>query len=70
MAPGHMIPMVDTAKLFDSHGACATMVTTSANALVQPAIDSFNLHSGRHQHQIALELILRLGLASPTAAKT
>ncbi|CAJ1809076.1 unnamed protein product [Sphenostylis stenocarpa] len=40
-APGHMIPMVDTARLFAKHGVSVTIVTTLANALTfQKAIDS------------------------------
>ncbi|KAJ1387598.1 UDP-glucuronosyl/UDP-glucosyltransferase [Sesbania bispinosa] len=39
--PGHMIPMVDTARLFAKHGASVTIITTQANALTfQKAIDS------------------------------
>ncbi|XP_027352831.1 soyasapogenol B glucuronide galactosyltransferase-like [Abrus precatorius] len=40
-APGHMIPMVDTARVFAKHGANVTIITTHANALTfQKAIDS------------------------------
>nr|UXY92005.1 UDP-glycosyltransferase UGT7 [Glycyrrhiza glabra] len=39
--PGHMIPMIDTARLFAKHGASVTIITTHANALTfQKAIDS------------------------------
>ncbi|XP_057435314.1 soyasapogenol B glucuronide galactosyltransferase-like [Lotus japonicus] len=39
--PGHMIPMVDTARLFAKHGVSVTIITTHANALTfQEAIDS------------------------------
>ncbi|KAL2330643.1 hypothetical protein Fmac_018224 [Flemingia macrophylla] len=39
--PGHMIPMVDTARLFAKHGVSVTIITTPANALTfQKAIDS------------------------------
>ncbi|WVZ06683.1 hypothetical protein V8G54_020029 [Vigna mungo] len=38
--PGHMIPMVDTARLFAKHGASATIIATQANALTfQKAIE-------------------------------
>ncbi|TKY65748.1 Soyasapogenol B glucuronide galactosyltransferase [Spatholobus suberectus] len=39
--PGHMNPMVDTARLFAKHGVCVIIITTPANALTfQKAIDS------------------------------
>ncbi|KAJ6847156.1 scopoletin glucosyltransferase-like [Iris pallida] len=39
MSPGHMIPMVDMAKLFSRHGASATIVTTPGNEpLVRPSV--------------------------------
>ncbi|XLR28269.1 hypothetical protein HN51_041592 [Arachis hypogaea] len=39
--PGHMIPMVDSARLFARHGASSTIITTQANASTfQKAIDS------------------------------
>ncbi|XP_027352707.1 soyasapogenol B glucuronide galactosyltransferase-like [Abrus precatorius] len=39
--PGHMNPMVDTARLFAKHGVSATIITTHANALTfQKAINS------------------------------
>ncbi|KAG4922205.1 soyasapogenol B glucuronide galactosyltransferase-like [Glycine soja] len=38
--PGHMIPMVDTARVFAKHGVSVTIITTPANALTfQKAID-------------------------------
>nr|UXY92003.1 UDP-glycosyltransferase UGT5 [Glycyrrhiza glabra] len=41
LTPGHMNPMVDTARLFAKHGASVTIITTKANALTfQKAIDS------------------------------
>ncbi|KAJ6849578.1 scopoletin glucosyltransferase-like [Iris pallida] len=40
LAPGHMIPMTDLAKLLAGRGVKATIVTTTANASrVQPALD-------------------------------
>ncbi|XP_020234971.1 soyasapogenol B glucuronide galactosyltransferase [Cajanus cajan] len=40
-APGHMNPMVDTARLFAKHGVSVTIITTPANASTfQKAIDS------------------------------
>ncbi|RDY02481.1 Soyasapogenol B glucuronide galactosyltransferase, partial [Mucuna pruriens] len=39
--PGHMNPMVDTARLFARHGVSVTIITTPVNALnFQKAIDS------------------------------
>ncbi|KAF8377583.1 hypothetical protein HHK36_030965 [Tetracentron sinense] len=59
MAPGHMMPMVDMARLFAARGVKVTIITTTMNALLfQNAVDR-DINSGR---QIALE-ILRL----PTA---
>ncbi|XP_015971503.1 soyasapogenol B glucuronide galactosyltransferase-like [Arachis duranensis] len=41
LTPGHMNPMVDTARLFAKHGANVTIITTQTNALtIQKAIDS------------------------------
>ncbi|XP_029130503.1 soyasapogenol B glucuronide galactosyltransferase-like [Cajanus cajan] len=46
--PGHMIPMVDTARLFAKHGVSVTIITTPANALTfQMAIDS-DFNCGYH----------------------
>ncbi|KAJ0989080.1 hypothetical protein J5N97_007436 [Dioscorea zingiberensis] len=40
LAPGHMLPMLDMARLFADRGVRATMVTTPANAtLLLPTID-------------------------------
>jgi len=39
--PGHMIPMIDTARLFAKHGVNVTIITTHANASTfQKSIDS------------------------------
>ncbi|KAK7395034.1 hypothetical protein VNO78_15576 [Psophocarpus tetragonolobus] len=41
LSPGHLNPMVDTARLFARHGASVTIITTHANALTfQRAIES------------------------------
>ncbi|GAB4839315.1 hypothetical protein Ancab_028842 [Ancistrocladus abbreviatus] len=32
MAPGHMVPMVEMARLFSSHGVKTTIITTASNA--------------------------------------
>ena len=46
--PGHMNPMVDTARLFAKHGASVTIITTQANAMsFQKAIDN-DFSSGYH----------------------
>jgi len=40
-SPGHMIPMIDTARLFAKHGVKVTIITTHANASTfQKTIDS------------------------------
>ncbi|XP_008778462.1 scopoletin glucosyltransferase-like [Phoenix dactylifera] len=52
LAPGHMIPMIDLARLLADRGAKATIITTTANVpLIQPTIDLAN--NSRH-HQIQL----------------
>nr|XP_027188710.1 soyasapogenol B glucuronide galactosyltransferase-like [Cicer arietinum] len=39
--PGHIIPMIDTTRVFANHGVSVTIITTQANALIfQKAIDS------------------------------
>ena len=49
LVPGHLIPLVDTARLFARHGVSVTIITTTANALLfQRAIDC-DANSG---HQI------------------
>ncbi|KAL6995463.1 Hexosyltransferase [Sarracenia purpurea var. burkii] len=54
MAPGHMMPMVDTARLFAAHGVKVTVITTTTNARrFQTAIDR-DVKAGRH---IALEIL-------------
>ncbi|MED6197096.1 hypothetical protein PIB30_053536 [Stylosanthes scabra] len=46
MAYGHMIPMVDMAKLFASRGVKSTIVTTPVNAtLISKAIRKFQTHN-------------------------
>ncbi|KAL0926091.1 hypothetical protein M5K25_004477 [Dendrobium thyrsiflorum] len=43
MAQGHMLPMVDMAKLFAARGVAVAIVTISGNdALIRPAIERFN----------------------------
>ncbi|XP_028550646.1 scopoletin glucosyltransferase-like [Dendrobium catenatum] len=46
MAQGHMLPMVDMAKIFAAHGARVTLLTTPVNAtIIRPNIDdSVHLH--------------------------
>ncbi|KAI0515677.1 hypothetical protein KFK09_008343 [Dendrobium nobile] len=46
MAHGHMLPLVDMAKLFGAHGARITILTTPVNAsIIRPTIDdSVQLH--------------------------
>ncbi|CAJ2670888.1 unnamed protein product [Trifolium pratense] len=34
LTPGHMNPMIDTARLFAKHGVNVTIITTQANALL------------------------------------
>jgi len=46
LTPGHMNPMIDTARLFAKHGVNVTIITTQANALLfKKAIDN-DLFSG------------------------
>lgn len=43
MAQGHMLPMIDIAKLFAARGVSVTIITTPANApLIRPTIDHYN----------------------------
>nr|QZL13807.1 putative glycosyltransferase GT3 [Dioscorea zingiberensis] len=55
MSPGHMIPMIDVAKLFARHGAATTIITTPANEpFARPAIDRANSSSPPLPHPINL----------------
>ncbi|XP_010925717.1 scopoletin glucosyltransferase-like [Elaeis guineensis] len=57
MAPGHIIPTVDLAKLFASRGVKSTILTTPGNApSIQPSIDQAN-DSCSLRHPIALSLL-------------
>ncbi|XP_010925730.1 scopoletin glucosyltransferase [Elaeis guineensis] len=48
LAPGHMIPMIDLARLLADRGAKATIITTTENIpLIRPTIDLAN--SSRHR---------------------
>ncbi|GMN73180.1 hypothetical protein TIFTF001_053651 [Ficus carica] len=54
LAAGHMIPMVDLARLFAMHGVAVTIVTTTANALIfQNSVDR-DINSG---HQIRIHAL-------------
>ncbi|KAK7818145.1 soyasapogenol b glucuronide galactosyltransferase [Quercus suber] len=54
LAPGHLIPIVDTARLFAMHGVNVTIITTPAKALLfQKAIDR-DANSG---HQIKTDVL-------------
>jgi soyasapogenol B glucuronide galactosyltransferase len=54
LVPGHMIPLVDTGRLFAMHGVNVTIITTPANALLfQKAIDR-DASSG---HQIKTHIL-------------
>ncbi|XP_034676034.1 scopoletin glucosyltransferase-like [Vitis riparia] len=54
MAPGHMMPLVDMARLFAAHGVRITIITTTMNALrFQNAIHR-DIEAGR---QIGLEIL-------------
>ncbi|PKU80028.1 UDP-glycosyltransferase 73B4 [Dendrobium catenatum] len=45
MAHGHMLPLVDMAKLFGAHGARITILTTPVNAsIIRPTIDDLNVN--------------------------
>ncbi|GFY86051.1 UDP-glucosyltransferase 73B2 [Actinidia rufa] len=55
MAPGHMIPMVDIARLFAAHGVHVTIITTKMNALrFKATIDRDVAAADRH---ITLEIL-------------
>ncbi|EHA8589876.1 Scopoletin glucosyltransferase [Cocos nucifera] len=57
LAPGHIIPTVDLAKLFASRGVKATILTTPGNApSIQPSIDQANDSCSLRQ-PIALSLL-------------
>ncbi|XP_010927315.1 scopoletin glucosyltransferase-like [Elaeis guineensis] len=57
LAPGHIIPTVDLAKLFASRGVKTTILTTTGNASsIQPSIDQAN-DSCSLRHPIALSLL-------------
>ncbi|XP_010925706.1 scopoletin glucosyltransferase [Elaeis guineensis] len=57
LAPGHIIPAVDLAKLFASRGVKTTVITTPGNApSIQPSIDQAN-DSCSLRHPIALSLL-------------
>lgn len=46
LAQGHMIPMIDTARLLAQHGAAITIVTTPANAARFKTIVARAMQSG------------------------
>ncbi|XP_008775115.4 scopoletin glucosyltransferase-like [Phoenix dactylifera] len=55
LAPGHMIPMIDLAKIFADRGVKVSIVTTTGNIpRIQPTIDLANnsCHSSRHHIQL------------------
>ncbi|KAH7850381.1 hypothetical protein Vadar_032091 [Vaccinium darrowii] len=54
MAPGHMMPMVDIARLFAAHGVRATIITTPMNAQRFKTTVDREIKAGRH---IALEIL-------------
>ncbi|CAK9141266.1 unnamed protein product [Ilex paraguariensis] len=54
LSPGHMIPMIDVARLFAAHGVIATIITTPSNSLLfQNSIDH-DINSG---HKISIHQI-------------
>ncbi|XP_072992700.1 uncharacterized protein [Typha latifolia] len=58
LAPGHMIPIVDLARLLADRGVKSTVVTTAGNlALIQPTIDLFNSSLPSHFHPIQILLL-------------
>ncbi|XP_010924263.1 scopoletin glucosyltransferase [Elaeis guineensis] len=54
LAPGHMIPMVDMAKLFAARGVKATILTTPANAAAVQSTIKCTDDSLRHRITVAL----------------
>ncbi|PSR99796.1 UDP-glucose flavonoid 3-O-glucosyltransferase [Actinidia chinensis var. chinensis] len=54
MAPGHMMPMVDIARLFAAHGVHVTIITTTMNAKRFEATINRDVTAGRH---ITLEIL-------------
>ncbi|KAK7294782.1 hypothetical protein RJT34_17678 [Clitoria ternatea] len=63
LAPGHINPMVHTARVFARHGVSVTIITTNANALTfQKAIDS-DFNYGYHiKTQVVTFPAAQLGL--------
>ncbi|KAL0907207.1 hypothetical protein M5K25_025761 [Dendrobium thyrsiflorum] len=58
LSPGHMIPLIDIAKLLSRRGVSATIVTTTGNEpLARPAIDRANSYSSLTA-ALPIELIL------------
>ncbi|KAG0495598.1 hypothetical protein HPP92_000314 [Vanilla planifolia] len=58
MAQGHMLPMIDMAKVFSSHGATVTILTTPANSLIiGPVIDRFNSSSSSSSSPVSIHVI-------------
>ncbi|KAF6135739.1 hypothetical protein GIB67_028595 [Kingdonia uniflora] len=47
IGPGHMIPMVDMARLFASHGVAVTIITTTHNSLVFKNAIDLDIKSGK-----------------------
>ncbi|CBI30180.3 unnamed protein product, partial [Vitis vinifera] len=64
MAPGHLIPMVDMARLLAQHGVIVTVVTTPLNATRFKSMIDRAVESGLQIHLLELHLIRNFFVAA------
>ncbi|KAK9271249.1 hypothetical protein L1049_026839 [Liquidambar formosana] len=63
MTPGHMMPLVDMARLFAAHGVKVTIITTPMNAArFKSAVDRDSLHP---TPELTIKLFHAIGLLQP-----